>query len=131
MLARREDFGAAPLLLWDMSNVTLRISLKTDTDWLTKSNVMVGIPRRRVSILESVHIDRDFPVSRLSLSRNVEDGSGRGQDYSLLCGLDRERRELVVRWQPLPLLRWPHKIDYHRWPDALSDERVIDYQPVP
>jgi hypothetical protein len=105
MLARREDFGAAPLLLWDMSNVTLRISLKTDTDWLTKSNVMVGIPRRRVSILESVHIDRDFPVSRLSLSRNVEDGSGRGQDYSLLCGLDRERRELVVRRQPPPLLR--------------------------
>jgi hypothetical protein len=30
-----------------------------------------------VSILESVHIGGDLPMSRLFLSRNIEDGNGR------------------------------------------------------
>eukprot|EP01047_Picozoa_sp_COSAG01_P138544 COSAG01_NODE_69189_length_262_cov_0.619632_1_plen_48_part_10 len=36
-------------------------------------------------VLESVHVDCDLPMSRLVLSRNIEDENGRGGGEAARC----------------------------------------------
>jgi hypothetical protein len=55
-----------------------------------------------VSILESVHIDWDFPISRLFLSRNIEDGNARA---GAVIGQLLEEEELDAdTWGPVVCL---------------------------